>query len=130
VPPSPESTVRRRVDTGYQKSGPVSLQQAAWGRDRVGRNFNREKKMKSFSKLIAASAVAISALALFAIAPASAGPNEFCRTDGGGVRGCSYSSMEACQITSSGRGGVCSRDPVYKDPKDALASMARHPAKH
>jgi hypothetical protein len=86
--------------------------------------------MKLVSKMITASAVAVSAFALFAMAPASAGSNEFCRTDGGGVRACSYSSMEACQITSSGRGGVCSRDPVHKDAKDALAYLPRHPAKH
>jgi hypothetical protein len=74
--------------------------------------------------------VAVSAFALFAIAPAAASPNEFCRTDSGGTRACSYSSMEACQISSAGRGGLCSRDPVYKDPNDALAYLARHSAQH
>jgi hypothetical protein len=67
--------------------------------------------IKRILKWSATPIVALTALAFFSSAtPASAG--EFCRKDvTSQVVSCSFSSLEQCQSTSSGRGGDCFRDP-------------------
>jgi hypothetical protein len=83
--------------------------------------------MKQFLKITAAPASAMFALALMAMAsPASAAPGEFCRTDSSVMRSCSYSTLEQCQASSSGRGGTCDRDPFYANPTNALAYAPKH----
>jgi hypothetical protein len=83
--------------------------------------------MKQFLNLTAAPASAMFALALMAMAaPALAAPGEFCRTDSSVMRSCSYSTLEQCQASSSGRGGSCDRDPFYANPTNALAYAPKH----
>jgi hypothetical protein len=96
-----------------------------------------ERKMKPISKMITASAAALSALALVAIAAPAAHAGEYCITNISGMRGCSFASMEQCLATVSGMAGTCARDPFYSNPNNALAyqpkqSRARselHPTK-
>ena len=51
--------------------------------------------------------------------------SEYCNTNSSGMRGCGYSSLEQCQAAMSGQMGTCSRDPYYKDPKQALAYQSK-----
>jgi hypothetical protein len=83
--------------------------------------------MKQFFKVTAAPASAMFALALMAMAtPASAAPGEFCRMDSSQMRSCSFSTLQQCKDSASGRGGTCDRDPFYANPKDALAYAPKH----
>jgi hypothetical protein len=86
----------------------------------------RDKKMKQFSKLTAAPAAALFALAFVAIAtPASAG--EYCRQDiTSGMRSCSFETLAQCQAMSSGRGGDCYRDPFLPAASSAFAYLPKH----
>ena len=79
--------------------------------------------MKQLFKMTAVPATALFALAFVATAtPAAAGPNEYCRQDvTSGMRSCSFSTLEQCQATSSGRGGSCYRDPALNDSGSAYA---------
>jgi hypothetical protein len=95
-----------------------------------------EKKMKPISKMIAASAAALSTFALVVIAAPAVHADEYCITNGAqAAHGCGYPSMEVCRAASSGIGGMCSS--LYKAPSDALAyhpkqphlRSERHPAK-
>jgi len=95
--------------------------------------------MKQLLKMTAAPAAALLALAFVGTTvPANARPGEYCRTDvTSGMRSCSFSTMEECQATSSGRGGGCYRDPFMADtdsayayhPKQPHSKSERHPAK-
>jgi hypothetical protein len=69
--------------------------------------------MQQLFKPSAAPVAVLFAMALVALAaPASAGPNEYCRQDiTSGMRSCSYATLEQCQAMSSGVGGTCYRDP-------------------
>jgi hypothetical protein len=96
-----------------------------------------EKTMKPISKMITASAAALSALALVAIAAPAAHAGEYCKTDISGMRGCGFATMEQCQAMVSGMVGTCARDPFYSNPNSALAYAPKqihsrkllHPAK-
>jgi hypothetical protein len=60
-------------------------------------------------------------------APASAGPNEYCRQDvTSGMRSCSFATMEQSQAMSSGRGGTCYRDPFLPSTTSAYAYAPLH----
>jgi hypothetical protein len=85
-----------------------------------------ERKMKPVSKIITASAAALSTFVLVAIASPAAQAGEYCRTDSSFMTSCSFSSLEQCQASASGRGGTCARDPLYKNPGSALAYQPRH----
>jgi hypothetical protein len=93
--------------------------------------------MKSISKMMTASAVALSAFAFVAMAAPAAYAGEFCNTNTSGMRGCGYSSLEQCQASNAGVGGNCARDPYYNNASTALAYQpkqthsrsALHPAK-
>lgn len=87
--------------------------------------------MKSISKMMTASTAALSALALVAMAAPAAHAGEFCRTDSSQMVSCSFSSLEQCQASASGRGGTCARDPYAKDTNSALAYQPKQtrPAK-
>ncbi len=93
-----------------------------------GVEANRENKMKQLSKICAAPAAALFALAYVAVAtPAAAGPNEYCRQDvSSGMRSCSFETLEQCQAMSSGRGGTCYRDPLLTDTS-AYAYQPKRP---
>jgi hypothetical protein len=88
--------------------------------------------MKQLLKISAAPA-ALFALAFAAMIPSAASAGEYCRTDvTAGVRGCGYDTLEQCQAMSSGRGGVCGRDPFLASPSNALAYQpaAKHAVRH
>jgi hypothetical protein len=91
--------------------------------------------MKSISRMITASAAALSTLAFVAIATPTAHAAEYCSTNTSGMRGCGYSSMEQCQATISGLAGTCVRDPFYTNtalayqPKQTGSRSAVRPAK-
>lgn len=86
--------------------------------------------MKQLLKLAAAPASALFALAWIAMAtPAAAAQNEYCRVDygSGGVRLCSFATMEQCQTMVAGRVGTCIRDPFLPDSNsNALAYQPKH----
>jgi hypothetical protein len=92
--------------------------------------------MKTFLKLTAAPATALSALAFVSFAtPAAAG--EFCRKDvTSAVVSCSFSTLEQCQSMSAGRGGDCFRDPflpasnAYAYAPKGAAKPAHHAKPH
>lgn len=88
--------------------------------------------MKTISKMITASAAALSTLALVAMASPAAHAGEYCSTNTSGMRGCGFATMEQCLATTSGIGGTCARDPFYNNANGALAYQARkvHSAKH
>jgi len=74
--------------------------------------------MKQLSKISAAPATALLALAYVAMAtPATAGPNlNIAASDvTSGMRSCSFETLEQCQAMSAGRGGTCYRDPLLSD---------------
>jgi hypothetical protein len=77
--------------------------------------------MKSFSKMMTASAAALSTFAFIAMATPAAQAGEFCNTNTSGMRGCGFSTMEQCKATISGTGGDCARDPFYKNTDNAMA---------
>ena len=85
--------------------------------------------MKPVSKIITASAAALSTFVLVAIASPAAQAGEYCRTDSSFMTSCRSSSLEQCQASASGRGGTCARDPYYKNPGSALAYQPK-PARH
>ena len=71
-------------------------------------------------------AAAPATAALFALASA-ASAGEYCRTDvTSHVTSCSFSTLEQCQATSSGRGGDCGRDPFLAYPTNAYAYDLKH----
>jgi len=79
------------------------------------------QEMQSISKMMTASAAALSTLAFVAMATPPAQAGEFCATNTSGMRGCGYSSLEQCQASMSGIGASCGRDPYYNDASTALA---------
>ena len=83
--------------------------------------------MKPISKKIAVSAAALSALALVAIAVPAARADEYCLTGPEAAHGCGFPSMDECRAASSGIGGTCSRDSLYKAPTNALAYQPKRP---
>jgi Protein of unknown function (DUF3551) len=83
--------------------------------------------MTPISKLTTASAAALCAAVFVSFAAPAAQAGEYCSTNSSGMRGCGYVSLEQCQAATSGLMGTCSRDPYYKDPKDALALQAKRP---
>jgi Protein of unknown function (DUF3551) len=93
-----------------------------------GVEANRENKMRQLSKIYAAPAAALFALAYVAVAtPAAAGPSEYCRQDvTSGMRSCSFETLEQCQAMSAGRGGTCYRDPLLTDTSNAYAYQPKH----
>ncbi|MGZ3294603.1 MAG: DUF3551 domain-containing protein [Xanthobacteraceae bacterium] len=85
--------------------------------------------MKQLLKIAAAPATAVFALAWVAMAtPAAAAQNEYCRVDygSGGVRLCSFATMEQCQAMVAGRVGTCIRDPFLPDSSNAFAYQPKH----
>ena len=87
------------------------------------------------SKVMTASAAALCMLAFVSFAAPSAQAGEFCSTDSSGMRGCGYETLAQCQASNAGKNGTCSRDPFYKDPKEALAQApkgraAKQPVQH
>ena len=71
---------------------------------------------------------AVCFLALFALgAPAaSAGPAkaDFCRKDMSEQLGCGFATLEACQASASGRGGICGPNPFANPAASAASSYA------
>jgi hypothetical protein len=92
--------------------------QAQAGRQRsaspTGRNG--EQRVKSIAKMITASAAALSAFALVAMAAPVAQAGEYCMTNTSGMRGCGYATLEQCQISASGSAGTCAREPSSPIP--------------
>jgi hypothetical protein len=80
--------------------------------------------MKPISKMITASAAALSTLAIVAMASPPAQAGEFCATNTSGMRGCGYSTLEQCRASMSGIGAVCGRDPFFDNASTAPASTA------
>jgi hypothetical protein len=80
--------------------------------------------MKSIAKMITASAAALSAFALVAMAAPSAQAGEYCMTNTSGMRGCGYATIEQCQASAAGGLGTCGRDPFYADSSNALTNNA------
>jgi hypothetical protein len=102
----------------------------------TGAAADASTQIKRILKWSATPIVALAALAFFSSAtPASSG--EFCRKDvTSQVVSCSFSSLEQCQWTSSGRGGDCFRDPwlpaanaLAYAPKAIHAKAGSHRAK-
>jgi hypothetical protein len=99
--------------------------------------------MKTIAKMIAASAAALTTLAVVTIAAPAARAGEYCSTNTSGMRGCGFSTLEQCQASVSGIGsGPCMRDPFYGNtnayantnalvyqPKHAGARSERPPTK-
>jgi hypothetical protein len=86
--------------------------------------------MKQLLKIAAAPTAAAIALAWVAMAtPAAASPGEYCRIDygSGGIRLCSFATIEQCRAAVSGRSGVCERDPFLPDNSSAFAYQPKHP---
>jgi len=86
--------------------------------------------MKQLLKIAAAPAAAAFALAWVAMAtPAAASPGEYCRIEygSGGIRLCSFATMEQCRAAVSGRSGVCERDPYLPNNNSAFAYQPKHP---
>ncbi len=78
--------------------------------------------MKYDLRMIITSAAVLLALAFVATTPAAASPNEYCRTEvTSGMRSCSFSTMEQCRATFSGRGGTCSRDSFLPESSSTYA---------
>lgn len=76
--------------------------------------------MKTITKLITASAAALSTLAFVSIAAPAAHAGEYCSVNTSGMRGCGFATMEQCKATMSGGLGTCMRDPFYNN-SNALA---------
>ena len=81
------------------------------------------------------AATLVAAIALGGLlAPAAVRAGEYCSEDGYGfTRNCSFSSMEQCKATISGRYAACHRDPFLKNDSieirsnsDAHAALASH----
>jgi Protein of unknown function (DUF3551) len=93
--------------------------------------------MKSTSKSFTASAVALSAFAFFMMATPAAHADEYCLSGNQAAHGCGYPSMETCQASAAGLGGMCRPAASNKNPSDAQAyqakqtqsKSARHPVK-
>jgi hypothetical protein len=86
----------------------------------------KDRKMKSISRTIAASAAALSTFAFVAIASPAAQAGEFCGTNTSGMRGCGFSSLEQCQASAAGVGFTCDRDPYFTDVSTAMAYQPKH----
>ena len=110
LPKGAEKQAIARITDAFLRIGPLR-----------GRLSKGRKKMKPVTKMISASAAALCTLAFVAIAAPAAHAGEYCRTDTSGLLGCSFSSLEQCQASASGRGGTCARDPFYNYTKSALA---------
>lgn len=80
--------------------------------------------MKSIAKMITASAAALSAFALVAMAAPAAQAGEYCMTNTSGMRGCGYATIKQCQASAAGGLGTCGRDPFFSNPSDALSNNA------
>jgi hypothetical protein len=85
------------------------------------------RKMRLALKLSALAAV-VRMLVLVAI-PMPAAASEFCLINTSGMRGCGFETMQQCLDSLSGTAGACARDPLYQDPRSALAYQPkpRHP---
>jgi hypothetical protein len=98
-------------------------------------NFLKGQEMKPISRMMTASAAALSTLVIVAVAAPTAQAGEYCSINTSGMRGCGYTSLEQCQASTSGIGGTCVRDPYYSDtalayqPKQTRSRSPRHPAK-
>ena len=110
LPNGPEKQAFAGITGAFRRIGPLK-----------GRLLKGIKKMRPVTKMISASAAALCTLAFVAIAAPAAHAGEYCSTDTSGMRGCSFSSLEQCQASTSGRGGTCARDPFYNYTKSALA---------
>jgi hypothetical protein len=77
--------------------------------------------MKPTSKSFTASAAALSAFAFFVMATPAAHADEYCLTGNQAAHGCGYSSMETCQASAAGLGGMCRPAASNKSPSDAQA---------
>jgi hypothetical protein len=88
--------------------------------------------MTPISKLMSASSIALCAAVFVSFAAPAAQAGEYCSVNSSGMRGCGYVSLEQCQASMAGQMGTCTRDPFYKDPKDALALQSKQAraAKH
>jgi Protein of unknown function (DUF3551) len=80
------------------------------------RRRQAETTESNMSKILAFSAIAVTALVsvaiLEAVQPAGAKDYEYCRQDySSGMRQCGFDTMEQCVAMISGRGGGCMRDP-------------------
>jgi len=95
--------------------------------------------MTPTSKSFTASAAALSAFAFFMMAAPAAHADEYCLTGNQAAHGCGYPSMETCQASAAGLGGMCKpaasnsatnpSDAQAYQPKQAHSKSARHPAK-
>jgi len=75
------------------------------------------------------AATLVAAIALDGLfAPAAVRAGEYCSEDGYSfARNCSFSSMEQCKATISGRYAACLRDPFLKDDSiETIKSKAKH----
>jgi uncharacterized protein DUF3551 len=79
--------------------------------------------MKRMPVIIASTVTAaLGALSVAAFSSTAASAGEYCRRDVTAfMMSCSFSSMEQCEETSSGRGGDCLRDPFLSDARSAYA---------
>jgi Protein of unknown function (DUF3551) len=93
--------------------------------------------MKPTSKSFAASAAVLSVFAFFVMAAPAAQADEYCLTGNQAAHGCGYPSLETCQASAAGLGGMCRpaasnsttnpNDAQAYQPKQAHAKGTRHP---
>jgi hypothetical protein len=86
-------------------------------------------------KNFAIATFAVAALAgatFFATAePAAAKDYEYCRQDwASGMRQCGFDTVEQCVAMISGRGGTCTRNPLYSEATAAYAYVPKAHTRH
>src|SRR5262249_2536214 len=83
--------------------------------------LNRETKMKSTSKMFAASAATLLTSVFFVMTAPAAHADDYCITNGAqAAHGCGYPTMETCRAAASGIGGTCAQAASSKNPNEAL----------
>ena len=87
----------------------------------------KDKKMKTLSRMMTASAAAFGTLAFMAMAAPAAQAGEFCMTDSSGMRGCGYTTMEQCHASAAGKNGSCDRDPFFNNASSSSNALAYQP---
>jgi hypothetical protein len=85
--------------------------------------------MKLVSGKIAASAAFMTLAASAAMLPSAADAGDYCYNSATGGSSCSYTSMEQCQATASGRGAWCSHAIDWSKFPGYGGSYASYPKK-
>ena len=80
--------------------------------------------MKSIAKMITASAAALSAFALVAMAAPAAQAGEYCMTNTSGMRGCGYATLEQLSDLSLRQRRHLRARAFFTNPCNALANDA------